>query len=317
MGHVIYTPYGGILESTLPPTATHRLFTGQRWDATIGLYDYGNSTGIAGRFYDPETGTFIQPDSIVPDPGNPIAWNRYAYVYNNPANNVDPSGHIPVLLAAAYSVVDTAWDIVDVYSDIRDCLGDSDSMACAMLPIDAMAVVALFAEGPSNNIARRAAKAADVGDAAGDVARRVDDVPAERALFEEFGVTPGEGLNLDTPSSVSGRSYITYEFRDPADGVAYIGRASGPGTPNQVMRQRLAKGHDHFLAGDTYRVIDVQGSLLASQGAEEFFIQGYREQGAILRNAIQALDYSRPARTTKSLDKLDAFFMDLSSRRLR
>jgi len=54
---------------------------------------------------------------------------------------------------------------VDLYNDARDCLGDSDSMACAMLPIDALAVVALFAEGPSNNVARRAAKAADVGDA--------------------------------------------------------------------------------------------------------------------------------------------------------
>jgi len=105
-----------------------------------------------------------------------MAWNRFAYVYNNPVNYADPSGHVPVLLAAAYTVVDTAWDIVDVYSDIRDCFGDSDSMACAMLPIDALAVVALFAEGPSNNVARRAAKAADVGDAAGDVARRVDDV---------------------------------------------------------------------------------------------------------------------------------------------
>ena len=47
----------------MPLTVTDRLFTGQRWDATIGLYDYGNSSGIAGRFYDPEIGTFIQPDS--------------------------------------------------------------------------------------------------------------------------------------------------------------------------------------------------------------------------------------------------------------
>ncbi len=25
--------------------------------------------------------------------GNPIAWNRYAYVYDNPANLTDSSGH--------------------------------------------------------------------------------------------------------------------------------------------------------------------------------------------------------------------------------
>jgi hypothetical protein len=111
-----------------------------------------------------------------------MAWNRFTYVYNNPVNNVAPSGHsvVGALAAAAYTVVDTAWDIVDVYSDIRDCFGDSDSMACAMLPIDAMAVVALFAEGPSNNVARRAAKAAYAGDAAGDVGRRVDGQSALR-----------------------------------------------------------------------------------------------------------------------------------------
>ncbi len=51
-----------------------RRFTGQRWDGTIGLYDY------QARFYDPALGRFLQPDPIVPEPGNPQALNRYAYV---------------------------------------------------------------------------------------------------------------------------------------------------------------------------------------------------------------------------------------------
>jgi hypothetical protein len=33
-------------------------------------------------------GQFIQPDSIVPDPLNPLAWNRFGYVYNNSVANV-------------------------------------------------------------------------------------------------------------------------------------------------------------------------------------------------------------------------------------
>ncbi|MBN1995489.1 MAG: hypothetical protein JW953_22570, partial [Anaerolineae bacterium] len=53
------------------------------------------------RFYDPHLGQFTQPDSLVPQPGNPIAWNRYAYVYNNPVNYTDSSGHF----------IDTLWDI--------------------------------------------------------------------------------------------------------------------------------------------------------------------------------------------------------------
>jgi hypothetical protein len=39
-------------------------------------------------------GRFIQADTIVPSPGNPQSWNRYAYVYNNPVGYSDPSGHI-------------------------------------------------------------------------------------------------------------------------------------------------------------------------------------------------------------------------------
>jgi hypothetical protein len=38
-------------------------------------------------------GHFIQPDFIIPNGIDPAAWDRYAYVYNNPLNYVDPSGH--------------------------------------------------------------------------------------------------------------------------------------------------------------------------------------------------------------------------------
>jgi hypothetical protein len=61
---------------------------------------------------------------------------------------------------------------VDLYSDLRDCLGDSDSMACYMAAAGVGFIAMGALEGPSNNVARRAAKAVDVGDAAGDVARR-------------------------------------------------------------------------------------------------------------------------------------------------
>jgi RHS repeat-associated protein len=78
------------LETELFPT--DRRFTGQRWEANLGLYDY------RARFYDPALGRFLQPDPIVPEPGNPQALNRYAYVYNNPLRYTDPSGHAPVIL---------------------------------------------------------------------------------------------------------------------------------------------------------------------------------------------------------------------------
>ena len=67
---------------------TDRTFTGQRAETGLGsLMDYG------ARMYSPVLGRFLSADSIVPEPGNPQAFNRYAYTYNNPLNLIDPSGH--------------------------------------------------------------------------------------------------------------------------------------------------------------------------------------------------------------------------------
>ena len=68
------------------PSFTSR-FTGQQFDTETGLYYYQS------RFYDPELGRFIQPDTIVPDPGSSQSLNRYSYVLNNPLKYIDPTGH--------------------------------------------------------------------------------------------------------------------------------------------------------------------------------------------------------------------------------
>jgi RHS repeat-associated protein len=45
-----------------------------------------------GRVQDPRLGRFISADPFIPDPYNSQSFNRYAYVLNNPASLVDPSG---------------------------------------------------------------------------------------------------------------------------------------------------------------------------------------------------------------------------------
>ncbi|MCG3204841.1 MAG: hypothetical protein KCHDKBKB_01558 [Elusimicrobia bacterium] len=57
-----------------------------------------HAVGVTGfilptRYYDAAVGRFISADDIVQAPTDPQSLNRYAYVRNNPMNNVDPTGH--------------------------------------------------------------------------------------------------------------------------------------------------------------------------------------------------------------------------------
>ena len=67
---------------------TVRTFTGQKSDAS-GLMYYN------ARYYDPALGTFISPDTIVPNPNLAIDYNRYTYARANPLRILDPSGNNP------------------------------------------------------------------------------------------------------------------------------------------------------------------------------------------------------------------------------
>ena len=101
---------------TYGTTPTPYRFTGQREEATIGLYFYN------ARWYDPALGRFVQPDTLVPEPGNPQALNRYTYVTNNPLRYTDPTGHCPWCIPVAIGVlklVDWGWTAWDVYQSGR------------------------------------------------------------------------------------------------------------------------------------------------------------------------------------------------------
>lgn len=94
-----YAPFGGTLVST-QGTPNQKRFGGHTADDESGLV-YMNA-----RYYDPTTARFVSPDSVIPDTGNPQALDAYAFVYNNPISNADPTGHAPV---AAVFVAITAF----------------------------------------------------------------------------------------------------------------------------------------------------------------------------------------------------------------
>lgn len=97
---VEYTPYGTTAKNEGTNAVKHK-FTGKELDDT-GLYYYG------ARYYDPELGRFITPDTIVQAPYDPQSLNRYSYCRNNPVNYVDPTGHfwfVPLIIAAVKGAI--------------------------------------------------------------------------------------------------------------------------------------------------------------------------------------------------------------------
>jgi RHS repeat-associated protein len=71
---------------------TNRRYTGQFRESSLG--------GVEGLYYfnarwvDVSLARFAQADSIIPDPGNPQAWDRFAYGLNNSIRYTDPTGHL-------------------------------------------------------------------------------------------------------------------------------------------------------------------------------------------------------------------------------
>jgi len=89
-----YYPYGDTFLNVGTKDVRFK-YTGKERDNDTGLYFY------EARYYDPFLGRFISADTIVPDPLDPQAFNRYSYAGNNPIIYSDPTGHFGFFAAFA------------------------------------------------------------------------------------------------------------------------------------------------------------------------------------------------------------------------
>ena len=109
-GRMLYRAFGE-QRFTSGTTPTDYRYTGQLAQADVGLYYYG------ARWYDPALGRFTQADTLIPQPGNPLDWDRYAYVRNSPVNYTDPSGHFTEDEIQHYFGVDSWDDVLKVFQE--------------------------------------------------------------------------------------------------------------------------------------------------------------------------------------------------------
>ena len=70
---------------------------GAKTDRGYTMHEHLDEIGVIhmnARVYDPLIGRFMSADSMIPNPFDMKAFNRYSYVSNNPLRATDPTGHI-------------------------------------------------------------------------------------------------------------------------------------------------------------------------------------------------------------------------------
>jgi RHS repeat-associated protein len=221
-------------ESGLFPT--DRRFTGQRWEASLGLYDY------KARFYDPTLGRFLQPDPIVPEPGNPQALNRYAYVYNNPLRYTDPTGHY-ISLEDDFGVRVTQKSVIQIVHGGSHFVNPMEvKLANAILSGETQHLATIPADTPPWAIQRSMARvASELG--YGDSGVAVGDLLLDPLLIAGVGMAIGKGVeNTVGAVSASWLDLVPSKYRE------VVARAF-QGTPQVITLQEDLIVYRHWGGG--------------------------------------------------------------------
>jgi len=128
-------------------------YRGYYWDNDLGLYY------LMSRYYDPQTGRFINADSLEYLDSETIGGlNLYAYCGNNPVMGVDPSGHVTVDFFLDLFFI--GWDIYNLATNE----GWKDWKNWVALGVDILFAVVPFVTGGGGQIVKLANVADDIAD---------------------------------------------------------------------------------------------------------------------------------------------------------
>jgi RHS repeat-associated protein len=187
-----YAPYGAQLPSS---TGTEKIsYTGKPHDAQLGITNFG------ARQYDPEIGRFLNVDPVGFVESNPMSFNRYLYVNNNPYKYVDPDGEF--LNFVAKFVLDVGVNVAINYLTTGELSVGSalkDSATGILNPAKTVAGIGKLAMAASK--ARTASKAAEKVKYIG----KVDDlkgVPRNQTFLDDLPDRGSPKANWKQNSSV-------------------------------------------------------------------------------------------------------------------
>jgi RHS repeat-associated protein len=265
----LYYPYGD--KRSTGSVATPYRYTGQRWEDAIGLYFYN------ARWYDPTLGRFIQPDTIVPQPGNPQDLNRYTYAGNNPITYNDPSGHAREA-GTGQGLDERYWEIQERLQSL-DLRNDLERDIASFLlwegsyPIPEPTGAFSYAGfGMSLQIV--------LEQLAG-----VEPTSDWQKFWHDPELYVGMGIGLSGAILGTGnKEHIVYLARDEQGNVAYVGRTSQDISARQAQHRRV-KGRENWNLEAIYESLSYGEARLLEQRLYDYQI----EKGANLANKIRPM----------------------------
>ena len=185
----------------------------------------------------PGIGRFASADSLVPSPADPQSFNRYSYVYNNPLNATDPTGHF----------VETVWDAANIvvgagslgYNLWHHNWGDAAWDAGGLL-LDVGATAIPFVPGGAATAIKVGRSADNVVDAVNAIDNVTDAVRA-----------------VENSAEATRKTVLSYE-------IYWSQRRISPATKNGLMLDDLSQSMAQGWKGDPLRVYhDATGRLVS------------------------------------------------------
>ncbi len=189
-----YYPYG------LPiyDAQSRYLYTGKELDRSTGLEYYG------ARYYSPELGRFVEPDSIVQTLYNPQNLNRYSYTLNSPYRYTDPTGKYADTIVDAGSLI---YDISEFQKEpnLLNTVALIADVGTTVLPFVAGGGMIVRAGAHVGDIAEKGIDAGKAADVAGQVGKQAENIPDAMKSQGDFERALQDAVNKANPGTPTDR----------------------------------------------------------------------------------------------------------------